>query len=119
VGWIRGGSSGLSPQAASPPRYGAEISLDLRVTLFKGDLPLELGYDLHALGPREGLFDEPGSASSDLSIRADFGPAGAFAKFDNVFERRIPSAVYDVAAGAPVSITERLFRFGIVWYLLD
>jgi hypothetical protein len=119
VGWVRGGPDGLSPQASSPPHYGAEVSVDIRVTLFQGDLPLEVGYDLHAVGPREGLFDEPGSATSDLSVRADFGPAGAFAKFDNLLNRRVPSAIYDVAAAQPVSMTERLFRFGIVWYLLD
>ncbi len=119
LAWVRGGPDNLSPQSASPPQYGGELSADIRVTLFKGDLPLELGFDLHAQGPREGLFDEPGSASSDISARADFGAAGAFAQFDNVFDRRVPSAIYDVSGGQPVDMPGRSFHFGLVWYLFD
>jgi hypothetical protein len=119
LGWARGGSDRLSPQAGSPPRYGADGAADFRVVLFRGDLPLEAGFELHAQGPRRGIAREPGWATLDAAIRADFGNAGAFFEFVNVLDRRVPSAVFDVIQDRAVAMPERTFHFGIVWYLLD
>ncbi len=117
--WARGGLAGLSPQAGVPPRVGGDAALEFGVTLFRGDLPLGAGIDFHLQGRREGIVNEPGWGTVDLSLRADFGSAGAFAQYDNVFDHRAPSALYDIEAGQPVSLPERSFHFGLVWYLLD
>lgn len=119
LAWGTGGMDVVGPRSSSPPQYGGELSADIRVTFFKGDLPIELGYDLHVQGPREGLIHEPGAATSDLSARADFGPAGAFLEFENMSDRKVASAVYDVSFGQPTMMPERAFHFGIVWYLFD
>ena len=119
LAWGTGGMDVVGPRSSSPPQYGGELSADIRVTFFKGDLPIELGYDLHVQGPREGLIHEPGGAISDLSARADFGPAGAFLQFENMSDRKVASAVYDISFGQPVLMPERAFHFGIVWYLFD
>lgn len=117
--WARGGPDGISPRAGSPPRLGGDAALDFRVTLFRGDLPLEAGIDFHAQGARGGFVDEPGWATVDVSLRADFETAGAFAQYDNVFDHRAPSSIYDLDAGSAVSMPERSFHFGLVWYLFD
>jgi len=119
LGWARGGPDRLSPRAGSPPRYGADAGAAVRVVLFQGDLPIELGFDLHAQGPRVGILREPGWATVDGSLHADFGPAGAFFEFDNVLDHRAPSALYDVVSDRAVPMPGRAFRFGVVWYLFD
>ena len=119
LGWARGGPDRLSPRAGSPPRYGADGAAAVRLSLFHGDLPVDLGFELHAQGPRQGIVREPAVAVLDGSIHADFGPAGAFFEFDNVLDRRVPSAIYDVANDRAVPMPGRSFRFGVVWYLFD
>jgi hypothetical protein len=119
LGWARGGPDHLSPRAGSPPRYGADAAAAVRLALFQGDLPLEVGFELHAQGPRRGTVREPGWAALDGFLRADFGPAGAFFEFDNVLDRRVPSALYDVVSDRAVPMPGRAFRFGVVWYLFD
>lgn len=119
LGWARGGPDRLSPQAGSPPRYGADAGAAIRLSLFQGDLPVEVGLDLHAQGPRRGIVREPGSATWDASVRADFGSAGAFFEFDNVLDREVPSALFDAVADRAVPMPGRSFQFGIVWYLFD
>ncbi|HKW51256.1 MAG TPA: hypothetical protein VJQ53_05915, partial [Candidatus Eisenbacteria bacterium] len=109
----------LSPRAGSPPRYGADGAAAVRVSLFHGDLPVDLGFEVHAQGPRSGIVREPALAVLDGSIHADFGPAGAFFNFDNVLDRHVPSAIYDVAGDRAVPMPGRSFRFGVVWYLFD
>ncbi len=119
LGWARGGPDRLSPRAGSPPRYGADASAFLRMVLFQGDLPLDVGFDLHAQGPRREIALEPGWAAWDASVRANFGSAGAFFEFDNVFDRRVPSAVFDAVTDRAVPMPGRAFQFGVVWYLFD
>jgi len=119
LGWARGGPDRLSPRAGSPPRFGADGAAAVRLSLFHGDLPVDLGFELHAQGPRRGTVREPARAVLDGSIHADFGPAGAFFEFDNVLDHRVPSAIYDVANDRAVPMPGRALRFGVVWYLLD
>jgi hypothetical protein len=119
LGWARSGPDGLSPQAGSPSRSGADGGAGVHIILFQGDLPVDLGLDVHAQGPRSGIVREPGWASCDAFLRADFGPAGAFFEFDNVFDRRVPSALMDAASDRIVPMPGRTFQFGVVWYLLD
>ncbi len=117
--WMRGGPGGISPRAGSPSRHGADAAVSLRVVLFDGDLPMEAGVEVHAQGPRRGVIREPGWGSLDAALRADFGPAGAFAEFVNVLDHRIPSGVLDLESGRAVDMPERSFHFGVVWYLVD
>ena len=119
LGWARGGPDRLSPRAGSPPRYGADAAASVRFALFQGDLPLEAGFDLHAQGPQRDVVREPGWAAWDASLRADFGSAGAFFEFDNVFDRRAPSSIFDAVTDRAVPMPGRAFQFGIVWYLFD
>ena len=120
AGWARGGPESLSPIAGGPPRVGGDASLDARVVLFSGDLPLEAGLSLHAQGPREGILRAPGTASLDAALRADLGAAGAFLEFLNVFDRRdLPSSILDLSTGAAAPMPGRAFHIGIVWYLFD
>lgn len=119
LGWARGGSDRLSPQAGSPPRYGGDGAAFLHVVLFQGDLPVDVGFDLHAQGPQADVVRGPGWAAWNASVRADFGPAGAFFEFNNVFDRRVPSAVFDAVTDRAVPMPGRAFQFGVVWYLFD
>lgn len=119
IGWSRSGPDHLSPRSASPSRYGGDGTADVRVVLFGGDLSLELGFEIHAQGPRRGVIREPGSVTVDSALRADFGPAGAFLEFTNLLDRSAPSAVYDVVSDRAVSMPGRWFQFGVVWYLFD
>ena len=119
LGWVRGGPDRLSPTAGSPPRRGLDASVALRASLFEGDLPLELGAEAHAQGPRRGLIRSPSTVSWDGSIRADFGSAAVFFQFTNVFDRRVPSTVYEISTDNAVLLPRREFHFGIVWYLID
>jgi len=119
LGWVRGGKAGLSPQAGSPPRVGADGSLGLRATFFQGDLPLELELAGHATGPRRGLPAAPALATWDARLHVDFGSAGIFATVTNLFDAEVPSAVYriDLDRGAP--LPGRSLTAGVVWYIQD
>jgi hypothetical protein len=119
LGWARRDQAALSPRAGSLPLWGVEGALDLGVTLFKGDLPLILGVEVHVAGKREGPITDVAGATFDGALRADFGSAGAFVEMQNLFDRKYRSALYDVAADQGVLMPERLLHFGIVWYLLD
>ncbi len=119
LGWIRGGPDRLSPRAGSPPRRGVDAAVALRASLFGGDLPLELGAEAHASGPRRGLIRAPSTVTWDGTIRADFESAAIFFQFSNVFDRRVPSSVYDISSDSAVLLPRREFHFGIVWYLID
>jgi len=119
IAWIRGGPERLSPRAGSPPRRGLDGAVSLRAALFGGDLPLELGAAAHAQGPRRGLVRAPSTVSWDGTLRADFGSAALFFQFSNVFDRRVPSTVYELSTDAAVLLPRREFHFGIVWYLID
>ena len=119
LGWARGGPDRLSPRAGSPPRYGADGAASLRLSLFHGDLPVDVGFEAHARGPQRGIVREPALAVLDGFIHADFGPAGAFFQLDNALDRHAPSAIYDVAGDVAVPMPGRAFRFGVVWYLFD
>jgi len=119
-GWARGGPQGLNPIAGGPPRVGADASFDGRIVLFKGDLPLEAGIEMHAQGAREGILRTPGLVSFDAALRADLGSAGGFLEFLNVFDRRdLPSAVLDLGTGSADPMPGRAFHIGIIWYLFD
>jgi len=119
-GWARGGPEGLNPIAGGPPRVGADASLDGRVLLFKGDLPLEAGIEMHAQGTREGIIRAPGVVSFDAALRADLGSAGAFLEFMNVFDRHdLPSAILDLSTGSTDPMPGRAMHIGLVWYLFD
>jgi len=119
-GWARGGPRGLNPIAGGPPRLGADASLDGRLVLFKGDLPLEAGLEMHAQGPREGIIRAPGVVSFDAALRADLGSAGAFLEFLNVFDRRdLPSAILDLSTDSADPMPGRALHIGLVWYLFD
>jgi hypothetical protein len=117
LGWARGGASGLTPQAGSPPRYGAEGAADLRGVFFDGDVAFTLGVRGHAWGPRHGAIDVPGNASWDLALRADFGAAAAFAEYLNVFGREVASGIYGLYGDGTVEMPTSAFHFGVVWYL--
>ncbi|HZI89066.1 MAG TPA: TonB-dependent receptor, partial [Candidatus Polarisedimenticolia bacterium] len=119
VAWVRGGADSLSPRAGSPARRAVDAALEARLVLFKGDLPLTFGVESHACGPRRGLIREPGQVTWDGTLSADFGPAGAFLRIQDVFDRRPGSAIWDpvVPSGAPMP--GRTFQAGVVWNLLD
>jgi hypothetical protein len=119
IGWLRGGSSRLSPLAGAPPRAGADASIDGGTTLFRGDLPLRLGLDAHVLGEREAPIRAPAVTVVDASLRADFTDAGLFFRIDDVFDRRPPSGAYEISTDAGVPTMGRRFRFGVVWHLSD
>jgi hypothetical protein len=118
-GWARGGPDDLGPRSGVVPRAGADLALDLRVTFFEGDLPLELGLRGHALGASHGTIEAPGSFTTDLAIRADFGAAGGFLEWMNVFDRAVPSSVMELSTGEAASLPGRAFHIGLVWYLFD
>jgi hypothetical protein len=119
-GWARGGPETLSPIAGGPPRVGADASLDSRIVLFQGDLPLEAGIEMHARGAREGIIRAPGVVSFDAALRADLGAAGLFLEFLNAFDRHdLPSAVLDLSDGSAAPMPGRAMHIGIVWYLFD
>jgi hypothetical protein len=119
VGWIRGGPDSLSPQAGSPPRHALDASLEARIVLFRGDLPLRFGVESHARGPRKGLIREPGQITWDGILSADFGPAGAFLRVRDVFDRRPGSGIWDPMAPSGAPLPGRLFLAGVSWNLLD
>jgi hypothetical protein len=119
MGWIRGGPGALSPTAGTPPRRGMEGAAALRASLFGGDLPLELGAEAHALGPRRGLIRAPSTVTWDGSLRADFGSAAVIFQLSNVFDRKTPSNLYEISTDTAVLLPRREFHFGIVWYLTD
>jgi len=119
MGWIRGGPGALSPNAGSPPRRGMDAAAAIRASLFGGDLPLELGAEAHALGPRRGLIRAPATVTWDGSLRADFASAAVYFQLSNVFDRKNPSALYEISTDAAVLLPRREFHFGIVWYLTD
>ena len=119
VGWIRGGADSLSPQSGSPPRRAIDAAVELRVVLFHGDLPLRFGVESHARGPRRGLIREAGQVTWDGSLSADFGPAGAFFRARDVFDRRSGSAVWDPTLPGGAAMPGRIFQAGVTWNLLD
>ena len=119
VGWIRGGPDSLSPQSGSPPRRALDAAVDLRLVFFKGDLPLRLGVESHARGPRQGLIREAGQVTWDGSLSADFGPAGAFLRVRDVFDRKAGSAIWDPASPPGSPLPGRMFQAGVAWNLLD
>lgn len=119
LGWVRGGTDGISPQAGAPPRAGLDASLGLRATFFQGDLPLELELAAHATGPRHGILTAPALATWDARVHADFGSAGLFVTITNLFDASVPSAVYliDENRGAP--LPGRALTAGVVWHIQD
>ena len=119
MAWARGGPDRLSPRAGSPPRQGLDAALALRAKLFGGDLPLELGAEAHAQGPRRGIIRAPATVGWDGALRADFGAAAIFFQFSNIFDRRVPSALYEISTDAAVLLPRRTFHFGVVWHLMD
>ena len=119
AGWARGGTGGVTPQAGSMPRIGADGAAETRVVFFQGDLPLLARIEAHGEGPRTGTLAEPGWVSFDASLRADFGPAAVIVEATNLFDRSIPSGVTDLATGRPIPMPGSSLRLGIVWYLLD
>jgi hypothetical protein len=119
LGWARGGGRDLAPRAGSPPRAGLDASLDLKANLFEGDLPLRLGAEAHLSGARDGAIRAPSVATVDASLRADFTEAGLFLRMEDLFDRRPPSGVYDIATDEGVPLPGRRFRFGVIWHLLD
>jgi len=120
VGWIRGGSDSLSPRSGSPPRLAIDAAADLRVVLFHGDLPLRFGIESHARGPRKGsLIREPAVATWDGTLSADFGPAGAFVRLNDLFDRAPGSAIWDPALPGPAPMPGRNVQAGVSWNLLD
>ena len=118
-GWARGGPDDLGPRSGVVPRMGADVSADIRVTFFEGDLPLELGVRGHALGPSHGTIEASGSFTADLALRADFGPAGGFLEMMNAFDRAVPSSVMEISTGEAAPLAGRAFHLGLVWYLFD
>ena len=119
MAWARGGPNRLSPRAGSPPRHGLDAAVALHASLFGGDLPLELGAEAHAQGPRRGVIRSPATVAWDGSLRADFGSAAIFFQFSNIFDRRVPSALYEISTDAAVLLPRRTFHFGVVWRLMD
>jgi hypothetical protein len=119
LGWVRDAARAHTPRAGSPPRRGLDASLALRAVLFGGDLPLELGAEAHATGRREGLIRAPSLVTWDAALRADFGAAAVYFELTNVFDRDVPSAVYEISTDAGVPLPLRAFHFGVVWYLID
>lgn len=119
LGWLRGGSSRQSPRAGSPPRAGLDASLHGAATFFRGDLPLRAGIEAHVTGRREGAIRAAGVALFDATLHADFGDAGVYLRVDDLFDRRPPSGLYEIATDAGVPTPGRRLRFGVVWNLLD
>ncbi len=119
LGWVQGGSEALSPRGGSMPRAGGDASLDVAAVLFHGDLPLRFGIDAHLTGARQAPIDAPAIALFDASLRADFTDAGLFLRVEDLFDRRPPSGLYEIATDAGVPTAGRRFRFGVVWQLLD
>ena len=119
MAWARGGPDALSPRAGSPPRKGLDAALALRAKLFGGDLPLELGAEAHVQGPRRGIIRAPATVAWDGTLRADFGSAAIFFQFSNIFDRRVPSALYEISTDSAVLLPRRTFHFGVVWHLMD
>lgn len=119
VGWIRGGPDALSPRGGSPPRRALDAAVDGRVVLFQGDLPVRFGIEAHARGPRRGAQREPSQVTWDGSLSGDFGAAGVFLRFENVFDREIGSAVWDPLRPAGAPLPGRSAHFGFVWNLVD
>lgn len=119
LGWMRGGSSRLSPRGGSLPRAGLDASLDGAAILFRGDLPLRFGVEGHLSGPRQASIRSAATTLFDASIRADFTDAGLFLRVDDLFDRRPPSGLYEIATDAGVPTAGRRLRFGVVWHLLD
>lgn len=119
MAWARGGPDALSPRAGSPPRQGLDAALALRAKLFGGDLPLELGAEAHVQGPRRGIIRAPATVAWDGTLRADFGSAAIFFQFSNIFDRRVPSALYEISTDSAVLLPRRTFHFGVVWHLMD
>lgn len=119
LGWMQGGPARLAPQAGSPPRRGAEASLEGSRAFFQGDLPLRLGLDAHVAGKRDGAIRAPSAAVFDASLCADFVNAGVYLRVDDVFDRRAPSGAYEIATDTGVPTLGRRFRFGVVWNLMD
>lgn len=119
LAWVRGGRDGLSPQSGSPPRVGLDAAVGLRGTFFQGDLPLQLDLETHASGPRRGLIRTPAIATWDARLRADFVGAGVFLSVANLFDRSIPSAIYEIEADRGAPMPGRAFSAGVVWYLFD
>jgi len=119
VAWTRGESDGLSPRAGSPPRAGADGAVAVHAAFFQGDLPLELEATVHATGPRHGLIEAPALATWDARLRVDFQNAGVFVNFTNVFDRIVPSSIYEIDRDGGAPLPGRAFSFGIVWYLWD
>lgn len=119
LGWMRGGSSRLSSRGGALPRAGLDASLDGAVTLFRGDLPLRFGVEAHVTGRRAAPIRADAKAVFAASIRADFTEAGLFLRLDDLFDRRPPSGLYEIATDTGVPTAGRRFRFGVVWHLLD
>jgi len=119
LGWMRGGSSRHSPRAGALPRAGLDASLDGAAVLFRGDLPLRFGVEAHLSGRRQAPIRAAATAVFDASIRADFTDAGLFLRLDDLFDRRPPSGLYEIATDAGVPTAGRRLRFGVVWHLLD
>ncbi|HET9951068.1 MAG TPA: hypothetical protein VFS09_04665 [Candidatus Eisenbacteria bacterium] len=118
-GWLRGGSSRLSPHAGSPPRTGAEATLEAKRSFFQGDLPLRLGVDAHVAGERTGPIRDASRATLDASLCADFVNAGLYLRVDDLLDRRGPTGAYEIATDGGVPSLGRRFRFGVVWNLMD
>jgi hypothetical protein len=119
LGWARGGSESLSPRAGSTPRTGGDASVEAAAVLFEGDLPLRIGLEAHVAGARKAPLEAPSLAVFDASVRADFTDAGLFLRLEDLFDRRPPSGLYEIATDAGVPTTGRRLRFGVVWHLLD
>ena len=119
VGWIRGGPDSLSPRSGSPPRSALDAAFDVRIVLFQGDLPLRFGIVSHARGPRRGLARDPAQVTWDGSLSADFGPAGAFLRVEDAFDRKVGSAIWDPAEPSGAPLPGRAVHVGVVWNLLD
>lgn len=119
VGWVRSGPDSLSPHGGSPPRAALDADVAARVALFRGDLPLRIGIESHARGPRRGVMIEPGQVTWDGSLSAYFGNAGLFLRAQNVFDRAVGSAVWDPFTPSGAVLPGRTFHFGVVWNLVD
>ncbi len=119
VGWIRGGPDSLSPRSGSPPRRAIDAAVELKLVLFQGDLPLRLGVESHARGPRRGLIRETGVVTWDGSLSADFGSAGAYVRVRDAFDRRPGSAMWDPTLPDGAAMPGRIVQAGVTWNLLD
>ncbi|MEK7315178.1 MAG: hypothetical protein AAB011_03280, partial [Candidatus Eisenbacteria bacterium] len=77
------------------------------------------GVEAHVTGRRAAPIRAAATAVFAASIRADFTDAGLFLRFDDLFDRRPPSGLYEIATDTGVPAMGRRFRFGVVWHLLD